>query len=42
MNKNLGEYIRFAKEEMRLKTSIITNASLITNAWLLSNGKYLD
>lgn len=42
LNKNLGEYIRFAKETVGLRTSIITNASLMTNSWLLNYGKYID
>lgn len=42
LNKNLGEYIKYAKESVGLKTSIITNASHMTNSWLLTYGKYLD
>ena len=42
MNKNLGQYIKFAKEEIGLKTSIITNASRLTRSWLLAYGPYLD
>lgn len=41
MNKNLGEYVKFAKE-IGLKTSIITNASRLTRTWLLAYGPYLD
>lgn len=42
MNKNLGEYIKFAKLEAGLKTSIITNASHMTNTWLMTYGRFLD
>ena len=42
LNKNLGDYIRFAKEQAGFKTSIITNASRLTNTWLLTYGPYLD
>lgn len=42
MNKNLGEHVRFAKEEAGFKTSIITNASRLTSTWLMTYVPYLD
>lgn len=41
LNKNLGDYIKFAKS-LGFKTSIITNASRMTNSWLLAYGMHLD
>jgi len=42
MNKNLGEHVRFAKEEAGFKTSIIANASRLTSTWLMTYVPYLD
>jgi len=41
LNKNLGPYLRHAKE-LGLHTSIITNASLLTLSWLREFGGFID
>lgn len=41
LNKNLGEYVKFANQ-IGLKTSIITNATRLTNTWLLTYGPFID
>jgi radical S-adenosyl methionine domain-containing protein 2 len=42
LNEHLGNYIKYAKSDLGMKTSIITNASKMTQSWIWANAPYLD